>query len=455
MSNHRLNRLGEENVLTLLLTFSAPAIVGTLSQAIYNVVDRIFVGRAVGADGIAAVTVALPYMMVLLAFGMLIGFGATTLVSIKLGQQKRLEAERVLGNAALLLVALSLMLTVVGLALLDPILIASGASPAVLPYARDYLQILVLGAVFQMIALGLNGILSGEGSPKAAMATTLVGVLLNTVLTPLFIFQFGWGIRGAAVGTVLSQAVSAIFVSGWFAAGKGVLRFHARNLRLDPALCWTMLAVGSPLFIMQLMTGLTNGLLNQQLRAYGGDPAISVMGIIYVVFTVIAMPILGINQAAQPIIGYNFGARKFDRVKQTLQAAILAAVAIATFGFAVTMLFPLQVIRLFDGDAALAEMGVYAMRISLMLLPVVGFQIVGASYFQAVGKPKHALSLHLSRQVFLFIPALLVLPWFFGLDGVWLAMPVSTLISTLLTAVWLAMELRCDQPAYSAAPSGE
>lgn len=447
MSSHRLNRLGEENVLKLLLTFSAPAIVGTLSQAIYNVVDRIFVGRAMGTEGIAAVTVALPYMMILLAFGMLIGFGATTLVSIKLGQQKRTDAERVLGNAALLLVAISLVLTALGLVLLDPILIASGASPAVLPHARDFLQILVLGTVFQMIALGLNGIVSGEGSPKTAMLTTLVGVVLNTALSPLFLFQFGWGIRGVALATILSQAVSALLVLGWFLAGKGVLKFHARNLRLDPALCWAMTAVGSPLFVLQLMAGLTNGLLNQQLRAYGGDPAISVMGIIYVVFTVIAMPIFGINQAAQPIIGYNYGARRFDRVKKTLQAAILAAVAIASFGFVVTMLFPLQVIRLFDNDAALAEMGVYAMRISLMLLPVVGFQIVGASYFQAVGKPKHALSLHLSRQVFLFIPAVLVLPWFLGLDGVWLAMPVSTLISTVLTAVWLVLELRCYQPA--------
>jgi len=439
----RSRQLGEGSISRLLLTFSAPAIVGMLAQAIYNVVDRVFVGQAIGPFGIAGTTVSFPFMLVLLAFSMLIGYGAGALVSIRLGEQKKDEAEEVLGHAVVLLVVVGLVLTAFGLIFLDHLLRVFGASERVLPYARDYLQIIVAGSVLQSVGFGLNAPIRGEGNPRIAMYTLLIGALLNTVLNPIFLFGFGWGMRGAAAATVISQAVSALWVLGYFLSGKSLLNLRARNLRLQWAVCASIVAIGSPMFAMQMAASVMNALLNNQLRVYGGDVAISVIGIIHAVALFIAMPIFGINQGAQPIIGYNYGARKFDRVKRALQTAILFATAICLTGFLVVMIFPSQVIWLFNReDESLMRLGTHAIRICLVMFPIIGFQIVSASYFQAVGKPKHALFLGLSRQVLLLIPAILVLPCFFGLNGLWAAIPTADLASSVLTGTWLFLELR-------------
>jgi len=439
----RSRRLGEGSIPSLLLKFSTPAIVGMLAQALYNVVDRIFVGQAVGPLGIAGTTVSFPFFLVLMAFSMLIGFGAAALVSIRLGERKKEEAEQVLGNAAILLVSISLLLTATGLLLLDPLLKLFGASEQSLPYARDYLQIIVAGSISQSMGFGLNALIRGEGNPRIAMYTMLIGALLNTILDPIFLFGFGWGMRGAAAATVISQVVSAIWVLGYFMRGRSLLHLHARNLRLRWSICKSIIAIGSPMFAMQMAASVMNAILNNQLRVYGGDLAISVIGIIHAVALFIAMPIFGLNQGAQPIIGYNYGAKMFDRVKKTLQTAILFATAICLAGFLVVMIFPSQVIGLFNReDESLMRMGTHAMRICLVMFPIIGFQIVGASYFQAVGKPKQALFLGLSRQVLLLIPAILVLPYFFGLNGIWAAIPTADLCSSVLTGVWLFWELR-------------
>jgi len=439
----RSRRLGEGSIPSLLLRFSAPAIVGMLAQALYNVVDRIFVGQAIGPEGIAAATVSFPFFLLLMAFGMLIGFGAAALVSIRLGEQKKDEAEKVLGNALVLLIGVALLMTAIGLALLAPLLKVFGASKQILPYAEDYLQIIVLGSVFQCVGFGLNAIIRGEGNPRIAMLTMLIGAGLNTVLDPVFLFIFGWGMRGAATATVLSQAASATWVLSYFLSRRSLLGLHARNLRLRRYVCASIVAVGFPPFAMQIAASVMNAILNNQLRVYGGDLAISVMGIVWAVALFVAMPIFGINQGAQPIIGYNYGAGQFDRVKKTLQTAILAATGIVVTGFLVVMVFPSHVIWLFNRqDDALLKLGTYAIRICLVMMPVIGFQIVGASYFQAVGKPKQAMLLSLSRQVLLLIPAILILPRFFGLDGLWAAMPTADLASSILTGIWLFMELR-------------
>ena len=435
--------MGEASIPRLLLTFSFPAIIGMLAQGLYNVVDRIIVGHAVGNNGIAGTTVAFPYMLVLLAFGMLIGFGATALVSIRLGQGRRDEAEQVLGNAALLLLWVSILLTVAGRVFLDRLLKLFGASETVLPYARDYLQIIALGTVFQVFGFGLNAVIRGEGNPRIAMFTLLIGVFLNAMLASLFVFGLGWGMRGAALATVLSQGVSAGWVLTYFLGGKSLLKLHARNLRLRWPICAAILAIGSPMFALQIAASVVNALLNNQLRTYGGDLAISIMGIIYAGLMLITMPVYGINQGAQPIIGYNYGAKKFDRVKKALITAILAATAITLFGFALMMFFPAKIIGLFARhDPVLVDMGIRAIRISTAMLPLVGFQVTSASYFQAVGKPRHAMFLGLSRQVLLLIPAILSLPRFFGLDGVWAAMPAADLCVSVLTGIWLSAELR-------------
>ncbi len=439
----RSKRLGEGSIPRLLLTFSAPAIVGMMAQAIYNVVDRIFVGQAVGPLGIAGTTVSFPFMLIVMAFGMLIGFGSAASVSIRLGEKKKAEAEHVLGNALVLLVIVASVLTLLGLVFLDQILTVFGASKEVLPLARDYLQIIVLGSVVQCVGFGLNAVIRGEGNPRIAMYTMLIGALLNTILNPIFLFGFGWGMRGAAAATVIAQAVSALWVLGYFLGGKSLLTLHGGNLRLRWSVCASILTIGSPLFAMQIAASVMNAVLNHQLRLHGGDLAISVMGIVYAVALFIAMPTFGINQGAQPIIGYNYGARKFDRVKKTLQTAILFATAICLSGFLVVMLFPSQVIWLFNReDEALMRLGTHAIRICLMMFPIIGFQIVSTSYFQAVGKPKQAMLLGLSRQVLLLIPAILILPHFFGLNGIWAALPTADLASSTWTGIWLFLELR-------------
>jgi len=441
----RSQKLAEGAIPHLLLTFSVPAILGMMAQALYYVIDRIFVGQAIGNDAIAGTTVAFPFMLIMLAFSMLIGFGAAALISIRLGERKKAEAEQVLGNAAVLLVGVSLMLTAVGLLLLDPLLKTFGASAVVLPLARGYLRIIVLGAVFQAVSFGLNAVIRGEGNPWIAMLTLLISVLLNAILAPIFLFLLHWGMPGAGLATVVSQAVAAVWVLAYFLRGRSLLKFHAKNLRLRWPICAAIMATGSPQFAIQLTASVINIILINQLKVYGGDLAISVWGIVWAVAMMIFMPIFGINQGAQPIIGYNYGAQRFDRVKKALQTAMLAATAIAVLGFTVAMLSPAAVIRLFsrkDEYEALARVGSAALRICMLMLPVVGFQIVGANYFQAVGKPKQAMFLSLSRQVFILIPAVLLLPHFFGLFGVWAAMPTADLGSVLLTAVWLTRELQ-------------
>ena len=452
----RSAQLGKASIPRLLLGFSIPAIVGMMAQAAYYLIDRVFVGHALGSEGIAGTTVAFPFMLIALAFGMLIGFGGTAVISIRLGEGKKAEAERVLGNALVLLVVASVFVTIVGLLWLNDILVVSGASDTVLPYARAYLRIIVLGTVFQTVAFGMNSAIRGEGNPKIAMWSMLISVALNAILAPLFIFGFSWGMQGAALATVISEAVTAAWVVGYFLGGSSVLKLHARTLRLRSDVCRQIIVFGSPPFAMQLAASALQAILNYELGRYGGDLAISVMGILYAMLMMVAMPIFGINQGAQPIIGYNYGGERFDRVKRTLELAILAATGIAVVGFSVMMLFPGQVIRLFDRhDPALLALGIHAMRISTLMLPLVGFQIVSASYFRAIGKPKEAILLMLSRQVLLLIPMVLILPLFFGLDGVWAALPTSDFGASVLTGIFLFVELRELQANHLQSQSSE
>jgi len=451
----RSKRMGEGSIPRLLATFSAPAIVGMFAMALYNVVDRIFVGQVVGPMGIAGTTVSFPFMLILMAFGMLVGIGAAALVSIRLGQKKKAEAEQVLGNALVLLIAISAVLTTLGLLFLDSILRVLGASAQVLPFARQYLQIIIAGSVLQGLSFGMNGMIRGEGNPRVAMVTMLIGALLNALLDALFLFQFGWGMRGAAAATITAQGVSALWVLGYFLSGRSLLRLRVQNLRLRRTVYLAIFAIGSPMFGMQLAGAVMNTILNNQLRIYGGDLAISVMGIIYAVAMFVAMPIVGINQGAQPIIGFNFGARRFDRVTKTLQVAIAFASLICVSGFLVVMAAPYAVIRLFSrNDPALLQLGTHAIRICLLMFPVIGFQIIGSGYFQAVGKPKQALILGLSRQVLILIPAVVILPFLFGLNGIWAAIPTADSLSALVTGTWLLFELRSLHRQHAAGLTG-
>jgi putative MATE family efflux protein len=438
-----IKQLGEDKISKLLIQFSIPAIVGMLVNGMYNVVDRIFIGRGVGSEGIAGITIGFPLMLLIMAFGMLVGIGATAQISIRLGEQKKNEAELILGNCFSLLIILSLGLTLFGLVFLDPLLRFFGASPAIFPYAHDYMKVILAGAVFQGIGFGMNNIIRADGHPGTAMLTMIAGAILNALLCPVFIFWLKMGMRGAAFATVISQVFTAVWVLAYFLGKHSHLKIRWPNLKLKLPVIGSIIAIGFAPFAMQVAASILNIILNNSLKVYGGDLAVSAMGIVYSILMLILMPLFGINQGAQPIIGYNYGAQKFDRVKKTLKLAILAATAIVVFGFIMTRMIPEQLIRLFnDEDERLVELGTQTLQVFLLMLPIVGFQIVSSNYFQAVGKPIQAMILSLSRQVILLIPALLILPGFFGFNGVLAAGPVSDFGSSLLTGLWLFYELK-------------
>lgn len=439
----RARRLGEHGIAALLWRFSLPAVVGMLVHALYNVVDRAFIGWAVGAPGIAGISVAFPMMMVLMSFGMLIGIGANSLISIRLGQKRREDAERVMGNAFVLFVLVSITLSVLGLVFVEPILLMFGADAEILPYSRAYLEIILLGTVFQSIGLGMNNFIRGEGNPNRAMSTMVAGAVLNVILDPVFIFGFDMGIRGAAIATVISLAVSSALVMWYFLGGTSLLKLRPGFFRLERRIVADIAAVGSAPFAMQIASSVIVTLFNHQLRIHGGTQALAVMGIMFSILMLVLMPVVGISQGAQPIIGYNYGAGNFLRVIRTVRLASLVATGVTLGGFVIVMLFsPLIMAAFSGGDAGLVAMGGYAMRVFFLMLPVIGAQIVGANYYQAVGKPRQAIFLNLTRQVLLLIPALLLLPAFFGLTGVWLAGPISDLGAFLVTGTFVYREMR-------------
>jgi putative MATE family efflux protein len=441
MDNH--TQLAEHGIPRLLVRFSIPAITGMLVNALYNVVDRIFIGQGVGSLALAGATIGFPLMLVGMGFVMLIGLGATAVISISLGERRREYAERVFANALVLLLGVSILLTITGLAFLEPMLRLFGASDAIMVHARAYMEIILLGTPFMAVGFGLNHMIRGEGNPRMAMVTMLIGAVLNTILDPVFIFGFGMGVRGAAIATIISQFVTAVWVLAYFLGGKSHLRFRLANLRLSSEAMKRILTVGSAPFAMQLASSVLNGILNNRLQRYGGDTAISAMGIVYGIMTLLLMPLFGLNQGAQPIIGFNYGARNYDRVKKTVLLAAGSATVYVLAGFALVQLFPRTLVMLFNTtDEALMSLGTHALRVFFLLLPLIGFQIISANYFQAVGKPRHAMFLSLSRQVLVLIPLLLILPPIFGLDGIWAAAPVSDFVSSVLTGLFLFREMR-------------
>ena len=439
----RSKQLGELKVINLLFKFSIPAIVGMLVNALYNVVDRIFIGQGVGSLGIGGTAIAFPIMLIMMAFSMLIGIGANSLVAIRLGQNKKEEAEVIFGNAFVLLVVSSLMLSVLGLIFLEPLLKLIGASEQILPYAKEYMEIILIGGVFQSVGMGMNNFIRSEGNPKIAMFTMLIGAAINTVLDPIFIFIIPWGMRGAAFATILSQAVSAIWVMIYFLRGKSLLKLRMKNLKLKMSYGFQIITLGLAPFAMQIAASVLNFILNKSLGFYGGDIAISGMGIVNSVITLMIMPIFGINQGVQPIIGYNYGAGKYDRVKEAYRLAVIFATIIVIAGWCITRVFPQQLVYLFNkDDTELISFSTFAIRRFLIFLPIIGFQIVSSNYFQAIGKPMYSALLGLSRQVLILIPALLILPRFFGLDGVLSAGPLADLLASVITGIFVIREMR-------------
>jgi putative MATE family efflux protein len=436
-------RMGTEEIGQLLARFSGPAIVGTVVNGLYNVVDRIFVGHQAGASGIAAISVCFPVMMIMMAFGMLVSRGGNTLLGIRLGQKRREEAEQVLGNAFTLYLVLSAVFIGLGLLGLSPLLKLFGATPAILPPASQYLAIILLGMPLQMIALGMSNFIRGEGNPRTAMWTMFFGSGLNILLDPLFIFTFGLGIRGAALATVLAQSVSAAYVLHYFLGGRSALKLRRAFLPLRVDLVRRIAAIGAPPFVMIVGASMIMAVLNNRLRFYGGDVALSVMGVIFSVQMLVRMPLIGLSQGAQPILSFNYGALHYGRVRQTLKTVLIWATAMVVLASLAVELRPRLIFHLFSPhDLPFAQMGASAIRIFLLMLPLFGIQMAGTNYFQAVGRARVAMLLTLCRQGLILIPLVLVLPLFLGLQGIWYAMPIADVVSTLLVTAFLLRELR-------------
>ncbi len=445
VDNERSKRLGTEPIFNLLLRFSIPAIVGMLVNALYNIIDRIFIGRAVGSVAIGGIYLGMPLMLIIMAFGMLVGIGGNTLVSIKLGQNKEEDANQIASNSLTLLFIIGILLSISGLVFLEPLLKIFGASSSNIGYAMNYLKIILLGGTFNVVGFGMNNFIRGEGNPKIAMYTMFIGAFLNIILDYVFIFIFHMGIQGAALATIISQFISASWVLYYFYSKNSILRIRRKYLKLQKVIVRKVILNGLAPFSMQIAASMVTAIYNTNLQTYGGDLATSSMGVINSLAMVILMPAFGLNQGSQPILGYNYGAEKYDRVKKTVIQASLIATSIMTLGFLTVQIFPVQIIRIFVGEGGnqeLLEIAVPGIKIFLSMLPIIGFQIVSTSYFQATGRPREAAFLSLSRQVLILIPALLILPKFFGLTGIWMSAALSDLLSFVIAAVLLTKSLR-------------
>ncbi|AVD35283.1 MATE family efflux transporter [Clostridioides difficile] len=446
MENQQL--LGTERISKLLLKYSIPAIIGMLVNSLYNVVDRIFIGNipGVGPLAITGLGVTMPIMTIILAFGMLIGIGTTTTISIKLGQGKVEEARKLIGNAMTLSVITGIIIMILGILFANKILTLFGASENTLIYAKSYINIILLGTVVNLLSFSLNHSIRADGSPKISAGIMIVGCLTNIVLDWILIFGFNLGIQGAAIATVTSQALTAVLTIGYYISGKSNLRFSKSNLKLDTKLIKAVFAIGMSPFAMQLAASLVQVISNIALKTHGGDLAIGAMATISSIAMVFLMPIFGINQGAQPIIGFNYGAEKYDRVKKAYLGSLAVATIILCMGMVVIMLFPEAIIGIFNKDPELMNISVNGLRIYLLMLPIVGLSVTGTNFIQSIGKAKMAMLLSLLRQVILLIPAVLILPTFLGLQGVWTAQPVSDFIATVITGIVVFRELKRYTP---------
>ena len=434
--------LGTENIGKLLMQYAVPAIIAMTASSLYNMVDSIFIGHGVGTMAISGLALTFPLMNLAAAFGSLVGVGAATLISVKLGQKDYDTAQRVLGNVFVLNILLGVAFTVIVMAFLDPILYFFGGSDETVGYARDYMYIILLGNTITHLYLGLNAVLRSSGHPQKAMYATIATVIINTILDPVFIYGFGWGIRGAAIATIVAQIISLMWQLWIFSSKEELLHFHRGIFRLKRKIVFDSLAIGMSPFLMNMAACFIVILINQGLKKYGGDLAIGAFGIVNRLVFIIVMIVMGLNQGMQPIAGYNFGAKQYERVTKTLKLTIIYATGVTTFGFIIGMLFSDTVVGIFTSDAELIELSEKGLRIVGMFFPIIGFQMVTANFFQSIGMASKAIFLSLTRQMVVLLPCLLILPRFFGAAGVWYSMPISDLLASLIAGTMLVWQFR-------------
>ncbi len=434
--------LGQKPVGQLLLQYALPAMVAMVASSLYNIIDRSVIGQVVGPEAIAGLGITFPFMNLSAAFGAAVGVGASTCISVKLGQRDYATAQHLLGNTVTLNTIVGLLFMAVSLLFLDPILRFFGASDATLPYAREFMQVILLGNVVTHMYFGMNAVLRAAGKPRHAMYATLFTVGCNIVLVMAFVWLFRWGIRGAALATVLSQSL-ALCWQMWILSDKRELLHLKRGIyKLKADLVRNIVAIGVSPFLMQSTSCVIVIFMNNQFVRYGGDMAVGAYSIANSMVMVFFMFVMGVTQGMQPIVGYNYGAQKFDRMMRCVWLAIAVATAILLFGWALSMLFPRQMARIFTTDPVLMDMAAHGIVLDMLVFFVVGSQAVITNFFQCIGKVKISIFLSLARQLIFLLPMAYVLPLFWDLDGVWYSMPASDFIAFAFTIPILMWHIR-------------
>ncbi len=442
MQNERVKALATKGIGRLLWSLSLPAGVGMFVMALYNVVDTIFIGRTVGSLGIAGLSIVFPVQMLVMGVGQMIGIGGASLISRSLGAQNVNRAERTLGNAILCVCVLGIAITVIGLSGSSFWLRLFGASETVLPFARDYFNIILLGTVFRVFAMSANGLVRAEGNARIPMIAMVAGAVLNIALDAVFIVGLRMGVSGAAIATVLAQVVSAAYLMSYYLRHRSSVRIAFRNLAPERSVLREILAIGVSSFVRTTAGSLVIVFVNRSLVAYGGDIAVAAFGVLHRIIMFFFMPLVSIAQGLQPVLGFNYGAERYDRAFRAIEISAIAATILAALSFIIVFFFPAPIIRIFTTDSALVSTGSHGAKLVFFVMYLLGFQMVGSVVFQAIGKAVPAFIIAISRNVLFFLPAVLILPRFLGLNGVWASFPVADSLSFVLTVLLVLPQVR-------------
>lgn len=442
---NQFNVLAEKPVGSLLMQYAIPAIVAMAASSVYNIIDGIFIGQGVGAEAIMGLALTGPLMSLTAAFGAMVGVGAATLMSVKLGQKDYGTAQKILGNVVIMNLTLGIVLGLLLLVFINPILRFFGASDITLPYARNFMSIILVGNVVTHMYLGLNALLRSTNRPQKAMCATIGTVVLNCILAPIFIFVLGWGIRGAATATIMAQMIMLTWQLRLFSNKDELIHLNRSIIKLDVKIVKESLLVGLPQFLINLCACLVAAMMTRSLTTYGGDMAVGAFGICNRFILFIVMVVIGLNQGMQPIAGYNFGARRYDRVLGVLNKALIFGSIITLTGFVIGVFFPTPFVSVFAKDSPqLIKLSAHALSCMVMMFPIVGIQIVSTAFFQSIGYAPKSIFLSLTRQLIFLVPAIFILPHLYAdpLEGLWHAAPVADGLASVLAITLLVLQVK-------------
>ena len=442
---NQFNVLAEKPVGSLLMQYAIPAIVAMAASSVYNIIDGIFIGQGVGAEAIMGLALTGPLMSLTAAFGAMVGVGAATLMSVKLGQKDYGTAQKILGNVVIMNLTLGIVLGLLLLVFINPILRFFGASDVTLPYARNFMSIILVGNVVTHMYLGLNALLRSTNRPQKAMCATIGTVVLNCILAPIFIFVLGWGIRGAATATIMAQMIMLTWQLRLFSNKDELIHLSRSIIKLDVKIVKESLLVGLPQFLINLCACLVAAMMTRSLTTYGGDMAVGAFGICNRFILFIVMVVIGLNQGMQPIAGYNFGARRYDRVLGVLSKALIFGSVITLTGFVIGVFFPTPFVSVFAKDSPqLIKLSAHALSYMVMMFPIVGIQIVSTAFFQSIGYAPKSIFLSLTRQLIFLVPAIFILPHLYAdpLEGLWHAAPVADGLASVLAITLLVLQVK-------------